>query len=153
MLSRTRDGTGQTAPRELIHLLSSLRESQLRRFELGHDSPPAELLFDRAAFKEALPDVSKVRLEQTLYAENASLKPYLEQLDQQKTQQTVGTLARAWELPEAQSRALADQLTEIGFFERRGERDRYTYWVPFLYRDALRMVQGSADPASDPDAE
>ena len=111
------------------------------------------MLFDRAAFKEALPDVSKVRLEQTLYAENASMKPYLEQLDQQKTQQTVVTLARVWELPEARTRALADQLTEVGFFERRGDRDRYTYWVPFLYRDALRMVQGSADASSDADLD
>lgn len=149
MFSRTRDGTGQTAPRELIHLLSSLRESQLRRYELGHDAPPAELLFDRVAFKEALPEVSKVRLEQTLYAEYPSFKNHLERLDQQKTQQTVETLSRIWELSEAETRIEADQLTEIGFFERRGDRDRYTYWVPFLYRDALRMVQGSADMGAE----
>ena len=150
MLSRTRDGTGATAPRELIHLLSSLRESQLRRFELGHEGPPQQLLFDRVAFKEALPEVSKVRLEQTLYAEYASLKAKLEQLDQQKTQQTIESLARIWELPEPEARAVADELAEVGFFERRGERAQYTYWVPFLYRDALRMVQGSADSASEP---
>jgi hypothetical protein len=149
MLSRTRDATGETAPRELIHLLSSLRESQLRRFELGHEDPPLELLFDRAAFKEALPEVSKVRLEQTLYAEYASFKDRLERLDQQKTQQTIESLGRIWELSEPETRVVADQLAEIGFFERRSDRDRYTYWVPFLYRDALRMVQGSAETVSD----
>jgi hypothetical protein len=31
MISRTQDGTGQAAPRELIHLLASLQEAQLRR--------------------------------------------------------------------------------------------------------------------------
>jgi hypothetical protein len=149
MLSRTRDGTGQTAPRELIHLLSSLRESQLQRYELGLEAPPSRLLFDRVAFKEALPEVSKVRLEQTLYAEYASFKDRLEMLDQQKTQQTVETLARIWDLSVPETRLLADQLTEIGFFEKRGDRDRYTFWVPFLYRDALRMVQGSADTSPE----
>lgn len=144
MLSRTRDGT-QNAPRELIHLLGSLREAQLRRFELGHEGPPDKVLFDRAAFKEALPEVSKVRLEQTLLAENANLKPYVELLEEQKTQQTPATLARVWSVSEAEAREIAEGLYEAGFFERRGDRTAPAYWVPFLYRDALNMVQGSAD--------
>jgi hypothetical protein len=57
MITRTQDGTGQAAPRELIHLLASLQESQLRRYELGHAEPPNEQLFDRPAFKEALKKV------------------------------------------------------------------------------------------------
>ena len=148
MLSRTRDGTGQTAPRELIHLMSSLRESQLRRFELGHEPPPDELLFDRAASRRRFPKVSKVRLEQTLFAEYSSLKPSLERLDQQKTQQTVETLAKLWDLPEDEAKALAESLADAGFFERRTAKEKRVYWVPFLYRDALRMVQGSADPSA-----
>jgi hypothetical protein len=40
---------------------------------------------------------------------------------------------------------MAHELAEIGFFERRGERDAPEYWVPFLYRDALDMVQGTAE--------
>jgi hypothetical protein len=74
MLSRTRDGSGNSAPRELIHLLSSLRDSQLRRIEIGHDEPPEEILFDRQAFKDALREVSQVRLKQTLYAEYPHLR-------------------------------------------------------------------------------
>ena len=145
MLSRTRDGTGETAPREVIHLLGSLREAQLRRFELGHEGPAEKLLFDRAAFKEALPEVSKVRLEQTLFAENPNLKPYVELLEEQKTQHTPATLARIWNVSEAEARETAEALHEAGFFERRGDRESPAYWVPFLYRDALNMVQGSAD--------
>ena len=145
MLSRTRDGTAENAPRELIHLLGSLREAQLRRFELGHEGPPDRLLFDRAAFKEALPEVSKVRLEQTLLAENANLKRYVELLEEQKTQHTPATLARVWNVSEAEAREIAEALYEAGFFERRGDRQAPAYWVPFLYRDALSMVQGSAD--------
>ena len=36
-------------------------------------------------------------------------------------------------------------LVEIGFFQPRGARENWTYWVPFLYRDALNMSQGIAD--------
>ncbi len=39
MRTRTQDGSGQTAPRELIHLLTCLRESELKRIEVGHGEP------------------------------------------------------------------------------------------------------------------
>ncbi|MCH7662417.1 MAG: hypothetical protein IH859_00935 [Chloroflexi bacterium] len=70
LLSRTRDGTKLNTPRELIHFLNSLRAEQMRRYELGEPDPDGESLFDRAAFKDSLPEVSKVRLTQTLYAEH-----------------------------------------------------------------------------------
>jgi len=44
---------------------------------------------------------------------------------------------------------------EIGYFERRGNRQDSTYWVPFMYRPVLKMVQGSAEgvaPTPDDDA-
>jgi hypothetical protein len=87
ILSRTRDASGVNAPRELIHFLSSLRDEQLRMLEIGHEPAGGELLFDRAAFKSALPAVSKVRLEQTIYAEYPSLRASLEALEREKTQQ------------------------------------------------------------------
>jgi hypothetical protein len=144
MLSRTQDGSTQTAPRELIHLMSSLRESQLKRYEVGHDLPPDEQLFDRAAFKEALTAVSDTRLTTTLFAEYPHLKTRLEQLEGEKTQQTPQTLARVWSVSPDEARVLAEQLVDIGFFERRGTKQDPAYWVPFLYRDGLSMVQGEA---------
>jgi hypothetical protein len=151
ILSRTRDGTGVNAPRELIHFLSSLRDEQLRMLEVGHSQPDGELLFDRAAFKSALPDVSRVRLEQTIYAEYPSLRSSLEDLEREKTQQYPATLAQIWGVEESEALEMANQLVEIGFFERRGTKDEPAYWVPFLYRDALSMVQGSADPGRESD--
>jgi hypothetical protein len=144
MLSRCQDGSGRTAPRELIHLLSTLRESQIKRLEVGQDPPPAEQLFDRPAFKEALREVSEVRLTQTLYAEYPDLRPFLERLEREKAQQTIASLATIWEVDEPEARKKAEQLVEIGFFERRGRNDQPAYWVPFLYRDALSLVQGEA---------
>lgn len=144
MLGRTRDGTGLTAPRELIHLLSSLRDSQLRRIEVGHDEPPDETLFDRQAFKDALREVSNVRLKQTLYAEYPHLRDYVSALEGEKAQQSPETLAQIWKVDREEARVIADSLVDIGFFESRGSGDSPDYWVPFLYRDALELVQGEA---------
>ena len=144
MLSRTQDGTGQAAPRELIHLMSSLRDNQLKRLEVGHGEPLGESLFDRAAFKEALREVSHVRLTQTLYAEYPDLKPLVERLEGEKTQQTPQTLAGLWGISQDEARRQATLLVDVGFFEARGVKEVPVYWVPFLYRDGLNMVQGEA---------
>lgn len=144
MVSRTKDGSSQTAPRELIHLLASLRDSQLRRIEVGHGEPPDSMLFDRPAFKDALREVSEVRLKQTLYAEYPEWKPYIEALEGAKAQQSPPTLGEVWDVEESVARRLADKLVDLGFFERRGTRTDPDYWIPFLYRDALHLVQGEA---------
>lgn len=145
LLTRTADGSGNTAPRELIHLLSAARDHQLKLLEMGAQEPPVEALFERGALKAALLDVSKVRFEQTLCAEHPSLKPFLTKLEGEKTQQTPGTLARVWGVQETTALAKAEQLTDIGFFQKRGTKEQPLFWVPFLYRGALQMVQGQAD--------
>jgi hypothetical protein len=144
-LARTRDGLGETAPRELIHLLSTTREQQLRRYEIGEQPPAGEAIFDRQALKDALPEVSTTRLTKTLYAEYPALKVYLERLEGQKTHQNDDSLAAIWELDRTRARSIANELVEVGFFERRGDRVSPTYWVPFMYRPALKLIQGSAE--------
>jgi hypothetical protein len=145
ILSRTQDGTRKNAPRELIHLLSSLREQQIRKLEIGDREPENHRLFVRTAFKDALPEVSRVRLEQTLYAEYPSMRDRLEQLRGTKTEHNLNSLSETWSLNMEETNTLAQQLTDIGFFERRGARESPQYWIPFLYRDALDLIQGSAE--------
>ena len=55
------------------------------------------------------------------------------------------SLAQIWTVLEETALNRARALVEIGFFEERGWQDRPEFWVPFLYRDALEMVQGTAD--------
>jgi hypothetical protein len=144
ILSRVADGSRRIAPREVIHLLSATRDQQLKLYELDSTEPLGEILFDRGAIREALREVSKVRYEQTLCAENPTLKPYLEQLEGQKTQQSPDSLSRLWKCNPEKAAQLAEELTEAGFFERKGSRDKPSYVVPFLYRSALNLVQGTA---------
>jgi hypothetical protein len=76
LLSRTRDGTKQNAPRELIHFLNSLREVQVKRLEIGEAEPEGEQLFARSSFKDALPEVSKVRLDCSGIGDEFALENY-----------------------------------------------------------------------------
>jgi hypothetical protein len=143
-VSRTTDATGESAPRELIHLLSSLRVQQLNRLDVGNPPPPGEELFERAAFKQALVEVSEVRLKKLLYAEFPDLKPFIERMAGEKTLQRRGTLAEIWQVTQEQAAEVADRLVTVGFFSRSGEKSDPEYQVPFLYRPALSLVRGTA---------
>lgn len=145
MLNRTCDGTKRNAPRELIQLLSASRDEQLKRLDLGSIEPPNLWLFDRTSLKEALSVVSQVRFDQTLCAEFPDLKPQLLRLKGEKTLQTLETLSQIWDMDEKSTAELANRLVEVGFFELRGSKDAPEFWVPFLYRSVLDMVQGTAE--------
>ncbi len=145
MISRCADGTNNTAPRELIHLLTSLRELEIKRLERGELPPEGDQLFDRVDFKPALALVSAARLVQTLYAEYPGLKQSISELEGEKTEQTHQSLSTIWKVPDDEVAKRIAALVRVGFFQERGGRDNWTYWVPFLYRDALKMVQGTAE--------
>ncbi len=145
VLSRTSDATGNYSPREIIHFLNALKSEQLKRFENGIRPSTDERLFERATFKEALPAVSTVRLEQTLYAEYPDKKKYVEALRESKTDQSAESLSKIWEIEPADAQGIAEELVVAGFFEKRRDGDSHRYWVPFLYRDSLKLSQGAAD--------
>lgn len=145
VLGRTRDGTQTTAPRELIHFMNELRYVQITRMERGEAALADDKLFEQASFKEALPAVSKVRLEQTLYAEFPSMKNYIEAMREQKATQPISNLSSIWNVSEHEALVIATQLEQVGFFERVGGQRADSWRVPFLYRPALNLVQGSAD--------
>ncbi|MGH9501195.1 MAG: P-loop ATPase, Sll1717 family [Terriglobales bacterium] len=145
ILGRTSDGTRENAPRELIHFLNATRDEEIKRVELGNVDAESQTLFSRPAIKNALPEVSKVRLEQTLFAEYPDLRRYVIKLEGEKTLQRLQSLASVWGISEQQTADIAEQLVEVGFFERRGSKEAPEFWVPFIYRPSLTMVQGAAD--------
>lgn len=145
LVTRCADGTKKTAPRELIHLLNCIREQEIKRLEQGGAASEGDQLFDRSVFKSALPTVSNARLHQYLYAEYPSQRAFLAKLEGQKAEQTPDSLSDLWKVDCSAAIAKAKELVELGFFEERGTRDEPTFWVPFLYRDALNLIQGKAD--------
>lgn len=145
LLSRTSDATGIYSPREIIHFLNALKSEQLKRYENGISPPVDERLFERVTFKEALPEVSTVRLEQTLYAEYPEKKKFIEALRESKTDQSSESLAANWGIDAAKAQDIAEELVAAGFFEKRRDGVSHRYWIPFLYRDSLKLSQGAAD--------
>jgi hypothetical protein len=145
MVSRTKDGLGVSAPRELIHYLNKLRELQTQKLEIGDNALEDKKLFARTTFKAALPEVSQVRLEQTIYAEYPQYKVSLEKLRGAKTLQTVRSLEAIWGVSTEEAFRIATALVGIGFFEEKGSRSAPEYWVPFLYRPGLDFSQGTED--------
>ena len=145
MISRTTDALGVTAPRELIHLLTSLQEVQLGKYDLGAPEPAGEQLFDRSCFKEAMFEVSRVRVEQTIYAEYPEVKPWVEEIEGEKTEQSAESLAHLWDISIDEAATRAQRLVEIGFFEELGKKGSRRFKVPFLYRNYLALLQGKAD--------
>lgn len=145
VLSRTADATGKSVPREVIHLFEVAKDNQVKHLERGGEEPADSLLFDRTSFRDSLQTVSKVRYEQTLLAEYPNMRDYLEKLKSEKSEQTITTLAKLWDVDENKAREIAFRLGEIGFFEIRGTKEAPSFWVPFLYRSALNLVQGRAE--------
>lgn len=144
-LSRCSDGKRVTAPRELIHLFTAVKTRQLARIESGHSKLEGEELFEAQSFKEAHPIVSSTRLERTLYAEYPWLTEWLEDLRGERTQQNLNSLSSIWGVDLEETAERVKRLVEIGFFEERIALQSRQYWVPFLYRPALELVQRSAD--------
>lgn len=144
MVVRCADATGNTAPRELIHLLNCLKDEEIKRLERGESAAPDEQIFDRSVFKQALPRVSETRLNTYLYAEYPDERPFLEKLKGEKCEQYPESLAAIWSVTRNEAIAKAQDLMKLGFFQVRGTRADPSFWVPFLYRDALNMVQGKA---------
>ncbi len=144
IIKRTSDGTGLSAPREVVLFLNELRDVQIQRLERGEPEPSGDTLFDRSSFKQALPKVSEYRTTKVLYSEYPELKPEIEALRSKKSEHQIKSLSSIWNVSMQSASEKAHRLVEVGFFERR-TGESITYWVPFIYRPYLNLVQGRAD--------
>lgn len=140
-LSRTRDGKGINTPRELIQLFSHARTIELKKLETGINNLENNQIISRQSLKEAVDEVSKQRIEQTIYAEFPTLREYIEKLRGDKADHTLETLSLKWSLQPSNTIKIIKELERIGFLEPRGDNFR----VPFMYRPYLEILQGSAE--------
>jgi hypothetical protein len=141
MLSRLRDGSRKTAPREIVHFLHCVREIQIKKLELGGQDPPAETLFGDVSMSQALPEVSRVRFTQTLCAEYPRWRSSLLRLKGERAHLSLPTLAKIWQTTPQEAADIAENLVEIGFFQKQGTRDNPNYWIPYLYQYALEIKE------------
>ena len=140
MLSRTRDGTGRNTPRELIHLLIAAAKQQIALIDLGAGRPLHGTLFHPTALIRAMAEVSRARLERTIYSEHPTLGALIRELDQETALLTTEDLARIWRMNEEGAHVQASQLVEIGVFAKVRVNEKPCYWVPYLYQSGLGMI-------------
>jgi len=88
---------------------------------------------------------------QSSFAEYAELRPFIEALREEKTEQNIASLAARWKIDETETLKIARKLRDIGFFEERTSSGEITFWVPFVYRPYLAMSQGKVDQISSPE--
>ncbi len=142
--SRIRDGLMNTPPREIIHYYNEIVTQEQREQEIGNDKVEEPNVVSRAAIKNATKEVSKVRLEQTLFAEYPELKEHILLLENKKAEHNLSTLQDVWGIDLDESKRIALKLADIGFFENRAARNDSIFKIPFIYRPYLNIVQGKA---------
>ena len=143
ILQNTCDGSRSNSPRELIHLLIAARQLQLRRLEIGQAPPDGEPLFEANSIVNALPEVAKVRFEQTLCAEYPQLRDRMQQLENEDSLHTPDTLSSIWKVDSTKAMEIAHRLVDIGFFQFIGTRRSPQFRIPLLYQRALKIKRGS----------
>lgn len=144
-LSRTRDGKGINTPRELIQLFSHARTIELKKLETGINNLENNQIISRQSLKQAVEEVSKQRIEQTIFAEFPALREFIQKLRSDKADHTLQTLSQKWSMTLPDTSEIAKELEKIGFFEQRGDNSSPIYRVPFMYRPYLEILQGSAE--------
>lgn len=140
LISRTSDGYGNSAPRELIHLFGEATRRQNQYLELGEGEPGESRMFHGRAFLEGLSEVSRAYVQQTVFAEYPELKDAIEDLEStDRLIHTPDSLAELWSVEREASKQRATRLCDIGVLALRGSRQHPQYSIPFLVRPALGL--------------
>jgi len=144
ILGRTKDSQGFSAPRDIINLINGAISSQIKSFEIGEDLTDGKALFNRASLKKGLSFASNEKVEKYLFAEYPNLRKYFEMLRGEKSKQSLSSLSRLWQCSESDAEKIGDEIAMTGFWKKE-KKEKPTYWIQFIFRDALGIIQGTAE--------
>ena len=144
IISRITDGNDVIAPRNLIDLVEKARQFQLRaetRLSTPRQWMEGEALIEADAIKKAHKAVSELRTVDTLFAENAGLRPFLEKFRKEKAEQSTENLSKLLDLTGDELARKIREFKDLGFLRTVGN----LYKVPSLYREGLGIRQGKVN--------
>ena len=135
MLEMLKDGNSLFTPREVIHLLNEVNSIQREMSSFGHE-PKNSKLYSEAALLKSITEVSKVKLEQTLLAENPEIaEMIIGHFKFANPKIDLGWVKDSFDLEnENQARSICLRLHRYGFLRRNMEE----FWIPHLFQEALR---------------
>lgn len=139
MMQRIRDGNNVRPPRNLIDLVTSAQDSQLREEDRVHRGyEPGAALIGGEALKRGLDTLSETRVEDTLLAEaGAEAAELIERFRDGKAEHNTVSLRGL--LGDTYATEVKT-LEQLGFLEPVGSN----WKVPMLYRFGLKITQGRA---------
>lgn len=144
ILSRIRDGLNNTPPRDLIHYYNEIIVQEINEQDVASNSVEEPNIFSRVAIKNATYEVSKTRIERTLFAEYPEFREDILAFENKKAEHNIITLCEVWGVSSDIALLKANNLSEIGFFELKTAKDEKVYKIPFIYRFYLNVIQGKA---------
>ncbi len=136
MLEMLRDGNNLFTPREIIHLLNEINSTQEEMLRVGN-SVEGNKLYSKEALKNSIKEVSKVKFEQTLLAENPHLVDLINSNFRYATSKiNLDWVKETFELPnDNQAHGFCETFQKVGFLKRLNVDE---YWIPYLYQEALK---------------
>lgn len=143
-IGATSDGWGRSTPREIIHLLSALRDRQIERLGVGRPGPEGLALFEVDVLAPAMREVSETHLAQTFYAENHKYRTYVEALRGGPAKLVLADLERLWGESGERVRSVAEGLVRLGMLGQAPAAEA-GFEIAMLYRPALDIVDEVAD--------
>lgn len=144
ILSRVRDGLSKVAPRELIHFYNETVLQEQREKDISNSKAEPPNIVSRSAIKNSTHEISKVRLEQTIFAEYPEFRDKIMALENNKAEHNIETVAQIWGMSVNESNVVATGLAEIGFFDLRSYKNDGLLKIPFIYRPYLKIIQGKS---------
>ena len=142
IIQRTTDATGEANPRNVLTLLTQARSRQLQICDRDDpDIKDGEPLIRSRAMRQALRDLSTIRLEDTLYAEFNHMRPWIEKLRGRFIDYAPSELANALGL-NVSSATFANVVADFKYsgFMRESPNKRLS--IPILYRASLGIQEG-----------
>lgn len=135
ILNHIKNGKGVFTPRDFILLIDKARSYQLEEVKDKEVTDP--YLIGASAIRKAYRDISKSKLDTQIYAEYPECRGWIEKFRDGKAAYNKETIK---EILGKQWNFRVNKLVFIGFLEESGGG-----WnIPFLYRPALKAVQGKA---------
>lgn len=140
IMRRIRDGNDVKPPRNLIDLVRFAQQAQLRREDREGRLLSQDPVLEPDSLRKALTQLSKERVNDTLFAEAGVYAQEIEKFRGGKAEHDRSSLASTFGVDTNSVLSKVKPFVELGFFEEVSG----SFKIPTLYREGLEITQGKA---------
>ncbi len=138
--NRCSDGRGVVTPRDVLDLLIRAKQKQQDIFSADPDGS-VDYIIGAAAIQYGYEELSKRKRDTYLSAEFPHLWQIIQKFSEGKTEYSDSSIKK---LLGPKCEKIIEDLLSIGFLSRKTKSGKPVFSIPFLYRHAMKLTQGSA---------